>query len=146
MRHFNFFENGGPFPSTCISCGRNVKLFDLGRELQNGGMAQLCVTCVFELAEFVGYAEKAPLLQQIESLKAEIVSRETELAKVPAKVEDLINGIRSSVTDFIFAVSYSDDDNQHQDVPQPEPAADADNQQREATPRNRQAPRKPTRK
>ncbi len=146
MRHFNFFENGGPFPSACISCGSNVKLFDLGRELQNGGMAQLCIKCVFELAAFVGYAEKKPLLDQINSLQADIVSRETELAKVPSKVEDLINGIRANVTDFIFAVSYSDDNNQREDVPQPEPATDADNQQRETTPRNNKTSGKPARK
>jgi hypothetical protein len=71
-------------------------------------MAQLCLTCAQELAVFIGYAEQAPLDKKIEELKAEVVSRETELAKVPNHVEELINGIRNSVTDFIFAVSYSD--------------------------------------
>jgi hypothetical protein len=144
MRHFNFFENGGPFPSACLSCGNNTKLFDLGRELQgNGGMAQLCLTCISELAEFTGFAPSAPMVAEIASLKSDIVSRETELAKVPTKVEDLINGIRSSVTDFIFAVSYSDDTDKHTNVSNDEPAANADSKQRETTPRNTQASRKP---
>jgi len=143
MRHFNYFENGGPFPSACLSCGNNAKLFELGRELQNGGMAQLCLTCVTELAQFIGYAEKQPLEAQIASLKGEIVSRETELAKVPNKVEDLINGIRSSVTDFIFAVSYSDDDNQHKAVSHPKPATNADSEYRKAQTRNPKTPSKP---
>ena len=146
MRHFNFFENGGPFPSACLSCGGNAKLFDLGRELQNGGMAQLCLTCVSELAEFTGYALANPLKEEIKSLKAEIVSRETELARVPNQVEDLINGIRSSITDFIFAVSYSDDNNQREDVSDAKPATDADSDHRKAAPRNTQAPRKSTSK
>jgi hypothetical protein len=112
MRHFNFFENGAPFPAVCVGCGDIQDLFDLGRELQSGGRALLCTRCATELATFIGYAEKAPLETTITGLKAEIVSRETELAAVPTKVEELINGIRSSLTDFIFAVSYSDNADQ----------------------------------
>lgn len=108
MRHFNYFENGGPAPSSCLSCGRNNQLFDLGRELQFGGMAQLCSTCVKELAVFIGYAEEAPLREKIYNLECDVEAHEIELAKVPDLVDGLINGIRSSVTDFIFAVSYSD--------------------------------------
>jgi hypothetical protein len=106
-------------------------------------MAQLCLTCISELAEFTGFAPSAPMVAEIASLKSDIVSRETELAKVPTKVEDLINGIRSSVTDFIFAVSYSDDTDKHTNVSNDEPAANADSKQRETTPRNTQASRKP---
>lgn len=146
MRHFNFFENGGPFPSACLSCGGNAKLFDLGRELQNGGMAQLCLTCVGELAEFTGYAPANPLKEEIKSLKAEIVSRETELARVPNQVEELINGIRSSITDFVFAVSYSNNDGDVETPANPEPASDADGASGEVAPRNRKAPVKPTSK
>jgi hypothetical protein len=145
MRHFNYFENGGPFPSTCISCGNNTKLFDLGRELQGGGMAQLCFTCASELATFIGYAEAAPLKTKITELESEIVSRETELAKVPSKVEDLINGIRSSVTDFIFAVSYSDDDNQHKVVQNSKLTEHSDSVHGTSTPRDPKAPSKSAR-
>lgn len=116
MRHFNFFEKGAPFPAVCVGCGNNKDLFDLNRELQSGGRALLCTRCATELAEFIGYAEKAPLLQTIETLKSDIVSRETEIAKIPTKVEELINGIRGSLTDFIFAVSYSDNANQPEAV------------------------------
>lgn len=113
MRHFHYYENGGPAPSSCMSCGRNNQLFDLGREIPvAGGMAQLCLTCVKEIALFIGYAERAPLDAEIANLKSEIVSRETEIAKIPNHVEELINGIRSRVTDFIFAVSYSADADQ----------------------------------
>jgi len=109
MRHFQYYENGGPAPSSCMSCGRNNQLFDLGRELPvAGGMAQLCLTCAKELALFIGYAEKAPLDAEIAQLKTDIVSRETEIAVIPNHTEELINGIRRSVTDFIFAISYSD--------------------------------------
>jgi hypothetical protein len=68
----------------------------------------ICLQCVNNLAEFTGQAPKQPFLDEIATLKKDIVSRETELAKVPALVEGLINGIRGNVTDFVFAVSYSD--------------------------------------
>ncbi len=109
MRHFHYYENGGPAPSSCMSCGRNNQLFDLGREIPvAGGMAQLCLTCAKEIALFIGYAEKAPLDAEIAQLKTDIVSRETEIAVIPNHTEELINGIRRSLTDFIFAISYSD--------------------------------------
>lgn len=109
MRHFNYFENGGPAPSACLSCGNPKQLFDLGREIPvAGGMAQVCLTCVTELAVFIGYAEKAPLDAEIAVARKMIATLEEQLAEVPNKVDGLINGIRSSVTDFIFAVSYSD--------------------------------------
>lgn len=146
MRHFNYFENGGPFPSACVSCGGNTKLFDLGRELQNGGMTQLCLTCIGELAEFVGYALATPLNEEIKTLKGEIVSRETELAKVPAKVEDLINGIRSAVTDFVFAVSYSNDVDKPKVLPSNESPAVADSDHGNSAPRNPKTPSKPSSK
>jgi len=108
MRHFNYFENGGPAPSSCIACGAVKELFEIG-QLLSGGMAQICKKCVHELAEFNGYVPEAPLQEQIDLLKNDIEAHEIELARVPDKVEALINGIRSSVTDFIFAVSYGID-------------------------------------
>ena len=108
MRHFNYFENGGPFPGTCISCGATKQLFDLGGTRIDGGNNLLCKKCSVELALFLGYVEEEPLLEQIYVLEADVEAHELELARVPNHVEELINGIRSSVTDFIFAVSYSD--------------------------------------
>jgi hypothetical protein len=117
MRHFNYFENGGPAPSSCISCGAVKELFEVG-QLAYGGMAQVCLKCVKELATFIGYAEEAPLLESLNRQASEIKAHEIELARVPEKVEGLIHGIRSSVTDFIFAVSYGVDANK------PEPVQD----------------------
>lgn len=106
MRHFIFHENGGPFPGTCISCGATKELYDIGGTRFDGGSNLLCKRCAGELAVFIGYAELAPLEEQIYNLEADVEAHEQELARVPEHVEELINGIRSSVTDFIFAVSY----------------------------------------
>ena len=124
MRHFNYYENGGPFPSSCVACGNNKNLYGLTRELQSGGEAQLCITFVKELALFIGYAEEAPLEERIYALEADVEAHEMELAKVPDLVEGLINGIRSSVTDFIFAVSYDAHVRSDSDVPNDNGAVD----------------------
>lgn len=143
MRHFNYFENGGPAPSACLSCGGNKKLFDLGREIPvTGGMAQLCLTCATELAVFIGYAEKAPLMEQIGILEADVEAHEIELAKVPDLVDGLINGIRSSVTDFIFAVSYSDSADNNAHVEDPAKPVIGPNQGGEAPAGRKQTPSK----
>lgn len=120
MRHFNYYENGGPFPSACVSCGANKRIFGLTRELLSGGEAQICETCVKELALFIGWADKEPLEAEIDLLKMDVEAHERELAKVPDHVEELINGIRSSVTDFIFAVSYGDSVSSSKDDEEPE--------------------------
>lgn len=108
MRHFNYFENGGPYPGSCVSCGATRELFDIGGTRIDGGNNLLCKKCSVELALFLGYVEEAPLQEQMYNLEADIEAHERELARIPDHVEDLINGIRSRVTDFIFAVSYSD--------------------------------------
>lgn len=147
MRHFHYYENGGPAPSSCMSCGRNNQLFDLGREIPvAGGMAQLCLTCTKELALFIGYAEKAPLDEQIDLLKMDVEAHERELAVVPDHVEELINGIRRSVTDFIFAVSYSDHADKSapvQDDPKPD---SGEHEASEIAAGKRKAPVKPASK
>jgi hypothetical protein len=122
MRHFNYFENGGPAPSSCISCGAVKELFEVG-QLQLGGMAQVCRKCVIELAIFVGYVEAKPIQEALDGAKEDIARLEQDLKKVPNLVDGLIDGIRSNITDFIFAVSYSDNADKPAPV-QDAPAAD----------------------
>lgn len=124
MRHFNFFENGGPFPATCVGCGNNKELYDLGRELPfRGGAALICSTCAKELAEFIGYTDPTTLEEELEELSRLNVSHETSLSRIPQLTEGLIDGIRSQLTDFIFAVSYDGLDGEPEDV-QNAPASD----------------------
>jgi len=139
MRHFLYFENGGPFPGTCISCGDNKHLYDIQGTRFDGGNNLVCKKCVGELAVFAGYAELAPLEDDIHNLRAEIETLETQLNRVPTLVEDLINGIRNSVTDFVFAVSYSDSIDLAESTEKPElsveqPSSAVNNAKRSANP------------
>ena len=146
MKHFNYFGNSAPFPGTCVGCRSNKDLFDLGTDLQSGGNAMLCLQCINDLAAFTGHSPKQPLLDEIAQLKTEIVSRETELAKVPSLVEGLINGIRSSVTDFIFAVSYSSSVSSEEPVQDPEPSSTGPGEVVEDAERHNKTPKQSTRK
>jgi hypothetical protein len=130
-----------------MSCGRNNQLFDLGREIPvAGGMAQLCLTCAKEIALFIGYAEKAPLDAEIAQLKTDIVSRETEIAVIPNHTEELINGIRRSLTDFIFAISYSDHTDKSAPVQDDSEPDSGEHEASEVAAGKRKAPVKPTSK
>jgi hypothetical protein len=139
MRHFNYYENGGPFPSSCVSCGANKNIYGLTRELLSGGEAQICITCIKELSEFIGWANPIPLEEEIDILKMDVEAHERELARVPDHVEELINGIRSSVTDFIFAISYGDsvprpEDDKEPELPVSQPSTSINNAKRSANP------------
>jgi hypothetical protein len=118
-RHFVVFANGGPFPGTCVGCRSNIDLHDLGADLLSGGNAMLCKQCVMDLAVFNGYAPEAPLLAKIAELEQQLVSRETTISNIPNNVEELINGIRSNVTDFILTISSSSDDSSSVPVQRP---------------------------
>lgn len=146
MRHFIFHENGGPFPGSCMSCNNNRELFDVGGQPISGGTNLLCKRCVTELAAFIGFAPEEPLLEQIYNLEADVEAHEIELAKVPEQVEGLINGIRHSLTDFIFAVSYGNNLDSDPIVPDDNGAHDGSDKSGEAPKRNSSAPVKPARK
>jgi hypothetical protein len=146
MRHFLYFENGGPFPGTCISCGDTKHLYDIQGTRLDGGNNLLCKKCVGELAEFAGYAELAPLEEQIYNLKADIEAHERELARIPDHVEDLINGIRSRITDFVFAVSYGDSISDAESAEKPELSVEQSDEHAQRQHADSGSRNKPTRK
>lgn len=106
----------------------------------------LCLQCVNDLAEFTGQAPKQPYLDEIAALKAEIVSRETELKKVPNLVEELINGIRNTVADFVFAVSDSSSPSSKNSVREPEAISAGHPETVETTERHNKTPKQPVSK
>lgn len=109
-RPYVVFQNGAPFPGTCVGCRSNIDLHDLGADLLSGGNAMLCKQCVMDLATFNGWAPEAPLLDKITELEQELASREATISNIPDTVEELINGIRSNVADFILTISGGSDD------------------------------------
>ena len=110
MRQFNYFANGGPYPGTCFSCGNNKELFDMGKDQQTGGSYLLCNKCVSEIAAFTDHIKRGPAMKEHDHLKSHIAELEKELKRVPDLVEGLIDGVRSSVADFVLAVSSSSND------------------------------------
>lgn len=119
-RPFVVFTNGAPFPGTCVGCRSNVNLHDLGADLHSGGNAMLCKQCITDLATFIDWAPEAPLRAKIAELEQELVSRETVITKIPDQVEELVNGIRSNVADFILTISGGGNDSSSVPVSSPE--------------------------
>jgi hypothetical protein len=120
MRQFNFFKNGGPYPGTCLSCGNNKELYDLGKDQQTGSSHLLCTNCVAEVAAIAGYTPREAALKTFDALTAQVAKLEKQAQAVPNLIEGLIDGVRSSVADFVLAVSSSDDGDSSspvQDVP-----------------------------
>jgi hypothetical protein len=111
MRQFNYFANGGPFPGTCLSCGNNKELYDLGKDEQTNSSHLLCTRCIGELATTTGYTLRSIAMREAEHLKAHNKELESQLKAVPAQIEGLIDGIRNNVANFVLAVSSSDDSN-----------------------------------
>jgi hypothetical protein len=107
MRQFNFFANGGPFPGSCLSCGNNKELYDLGKDEVTNSSYLLCTRCVSEISSFTGHILREPAVREMDHLKSHVKDLETKLAQVPAQIEGLINGIRNSTADFVLAVSSS---------------------------------------
>lgn len=105
MRHFIYFENGGPFPGTCLSCGTTTELYHLDRDLLSGGVALLCKRCAVELAEFMGYAPIADTKRTIQELEETVESLQIKLNNIPNEVETLIDSIRNSVASFVLSIS-----------------------------------------
>lgn len=110
MRQFNYFANGGPYPGQCLSCGNNKELFDLGKDQVTGSTYLLCTRCVSEIASFTGHILREPAIKELDHVKAHMRDLEAQVQAVPNLVEGLINGIRSSVADFVLAVSSSSND------------------------------------
>jgi hypothetical protein len=130
-RHFNYHENGGPFPGKCVACGNNKKLFNLARELPfQAGTALICHDCVRDLAEFIGFVNPLPLEEELEELSAQLVSRETEIKRIPDKLEEFINGVRDQFGNFIVAISSDSDDDQPEVVRDSEASASSSDRPR----------------
>lgn len=124
MRQFNYFANGGPYPGTCFSCGNNKELFDMGKDQQTGGSYLLCNKCVSEIASFTGHILREPAMKEYDHLKSHASELEAQLKRVPNLVEGLIDGVRSSVADFVLAVSSSSDNSG--DIPVQDGSKDSD--------------------
>jgi hypothetical protein len=71
----------------------------------------ICTRCVGDLAENIGYALRSPFEATIAEKNNEIDKLTELLDAIPNQTEGLINAIRASVTDFVFAVSDSGNSN-----------------------------------
>lgn len=103
---FVHYPQGAPHPGICHKCGDYRDLFDLGVDHLDGNTL-LCRRCISNIAGAIGYVKAEPLKDRIAELEAELVSRETIINSIPNHTEELINGVRNLVTNFVLDVSDS---------------------------------------
>jgi hypothetical protein len=143
MRQFNYFANGGPFPGSCLSCGNNKELYDMGKDETTNASHLLCTRCVSEIATFTGHILREPAVREHDRLKNQISELEAQLNRMPNLVEGLIDGIRSATADFVLAVSSSSDSDSDIPVQDGAESPRKPGRPRKAADSNDQAPSEP---
>lgn len=104
-----FFVNypqGAPHPGVCHKCGDFRDLFDLGVDHLDGNTL-LCRRCISDLAGAIGYVKAEPLNLQITELNDALANCEAIIDTIPNHTEELINGIRNLISNFVFDISDS---------------------------------------
>ncbi len=104
--HFVHYDQAAPYPGLCHKCGDYRDLFDLAAD-HIDGTTLLCRLCISNLSRAIGFVKAEPLEAKIMELEAALVSRETTINNIPNQTEELINGIRNLISDFIFTISDS---------------------------------------
>jgi hypothetical protein len=77
----------------------------------------LCKRCTVELAEFVGFTDRLTADITISRLADEVTRLESQIQAIPNETENLIDSIRSSVSNFVLSISSKPDNNGNKTVP-----------------------------
>lgn len=104
--HFINYEQAAPYPGVCHKCGDYRDLFDLAVDHLDG-TTLLCRLCISNLARAIGFVKAEPLEDRITDLELELNASKVIINSIPKQTEELINGIRNLVTNFILDVSDS---------------------------------------
>lgn len=105
MSHFHFHKNGGPFPGTCIRCGNNKELWQLGNIPASNMAALLCDRCLTELAIFTGFVTSKSYAEQYASMKNTIDTQAEQLKAAPKLMEKFQNDVSSVISDFVTSIA-----------------------------------------
>ena len=143
--YFPHYEQGAPFPGTCKKCGNNQDLFGWS-ESEFDGSILICRRCVGDLATAINWTNPTELLDTVAKLTEENEILSAQVNRVPNLVDGLINGIRSSVTDFVFSVSYSDSAASGEDASGDQPAVEQPSEHAQQPKQNTSAPIRSARK
>lgn len=105
MSHFHFHKNGGPFPGTCIRCGNNKELWQLGNIPASNMAALLCDRCLTELATFTGFVTGRSYAELNAAKTSIIDTQKAQLEAAPKLMEKFTHDITSIIGDFVTSLA-----------------------------------------
>lgn len=101
--HFRFYENGAPYPGTCVFSGDNKNLWEVGSLVVQGQALPILLSdrVLCELAEYTGYVRKEVHEELNDRLSKTIETQSAQLDAAPTLIKELTNGINNLLSDFI---------------------------------------------
>lgn len=110
--HFRTFPNGAPYPGTCIRCGNNRDLIELGYIAQHDYGVYYCRRCVGELAVNQGFITSESYAAQYATMKEENNKLKAQIDAGPKLIEEFSRDISNIVSNFVVSLASVDVSNQ----------------------------------
>ena len=98
--HFRTFPNGAPYPGTCLRCGNNRDLVELG--------AYYCTRCIAELATNRGFVTSESFASEVSSSQSKISELEAQVNAIPNLIKEFSNDISNIVSNFVVSLASVD--------------------------------------
>lgn len=98
---FRFYEAAAPFPGTCLRCGTDKKLWELGMIRATNIGAYYCDPCLCELGSFAGLESKAGFEEQLDTLEKTINTLTAQVEGTPELAKELIHDLNNLFSNFV---------------------------------------------
>lgn len=105
MAHFTFHENGGPFPGTCVRCGNNKQLWQLGKIPASNMAALLCDRCVQEIAVFTGFVTGSTYATQVAMSVEKTTKQQAQIDATPELLRRFSHDVSNLISDFVTSLA-----------------------------------------
>ena len=106
--HFRTFPNGAPYPGTCLRCGNNRDLVELGYIAQHEFGAYYCTRCIAELATNRGFVTSESFASEVSSSQSKISELEAQVNAIPNLIKEFSNDISNIVSNFVVSLASVD--------------------------------------
>lgn len=106
--HFRTFPNGAPYPGTCIRCGNNRDLVELGYIAKDEFGVYYCNRCISELAVWSGFVTSESYASEVASSQSRIAELQAQVDVVPNLIKEFSNDISNIVSNFVVSLASVD--------------------------------------
>lgn len=106
--HFRTFPNGAPYPGTCIRCGNNRDLVELGLIAKDEFGVYYCNRCINELAVWRGFVTGESFASEVASSQSRVSQLEAQVNAIPNLIKEFSNDISNIVSNFVVSLASVD--------------------------------------